>query len=56
MDKKFDTLIEKITNENNACYSISELLDELLKDESWEADPQRRFQTVMMLKSKLNNA
>lgn len=56
MDKKFDKLIEAITNENNKDYSVSELLDKLLKDESWEPNPQKRFQTIMMLKAKLNNA
>ena len=56
MDAKFDTLIKEVTNENNKNYTIQELLDELLKDDSWEPDPGRRFQTIMMLKAKLNNA
>ena len=56
MDKKFDQLIAEITNDNNKDYTVSELLDELLKDASWEPNPQKRFQTIMMLKAKLNNA
>lgn len=56
MDAKFDKLINEVTNENNKDYSIQELLDQLLKDDSWEQDPGKRFQTVMMLKGKLNNA
>lgn len=56
MDAKFDRLINEVTNEDNKDYTIQELLDELLKDDSWEPDPKRRFQTIMMLKGKLNNA
>ncbi len=56
MNQKFDQLINEITNENNQQYTVAELLDELIKDASWESDPRKRMQTVMMLKHKLENA
>ena len=56
MNQKFDQLINEITNENNQQYTVAELLDELIKDASWEPDPRKRMQTVMMLKHKLENA
>lgn len=49
-------LIARITNEDNKEYTISELLDELLKDDSWEADFGKRMQVVMVLKIKFDNA
>ena len=49
--------MEQSVNKNvDEEYSVQELLDELARDDSWEADPRARFMAVMLLKSKLEKA
>ncbi len=56
MKAEYEKLIENVTNDNNRNYSVAELLDRLMKDDSWEPDPIRRMKTIISLKIKFENA
>ena len=56
MKAEYEKLIEKVTNEHNAQYTVEELLDRLMQDDSWEPDPMRRMITIISLKIKFENA
>ncbi len=45
--RKMDEKEQKITNETE--YTVRELIEELIKDESWEQDPEYREKAVGML-------
>lgn len=56
MKAEYEKLIEQITNDHNAKYTVEELLDRLMKDDSWEPDPMQRMKTIISLKIKFENA
>lgn len=56
MKAEYEKLIENVTNDDNKNYSVAELLDRLMKDDSWEPDPMRRMKTIISLKIKFENA
>ena len=56
MKAEYEKLIENITNEYNKDYTVEQLLDRLMKDDSWEPDPVRRMKTIISLKIKFENA
>ena len=56
MNAEYEELIKKVTNDDNKNYSVAELLDRLMKDDSWEPDPMRRMKTIISLKIKFDNA
>ena len=47
---------ECFSNDDNTSYSIEELLDQLMKDDSWEQNPISRMKTVIALKIMFENA
>ena len=56
MMEDYQELIDSVTNEYNKDYTVAGLLDRLMKDDSWEPDPAKRLQAIIMLKIKFDNA
>lgn len=48
--------MEEIKKVGSDEYTVNELMDKLIADDSWEKNPHERMEVIMMLKFKFANA